>query len=234
MSSSAIGLGNDDIKDGVDEELEDSPPDEIIDDDVELPGFDEFRLQKVRQLQSDDESQQIKRFVKGKETPPGKTEALAASHAVKHYLRHRSWSRVTPQDVLIRRWVDSRGVVTDLIVVGQDEFKSLVEDTHSNPISSHHHFGVRKTFIVMNQTYFAFQGRLIVKQVIARCPTFVLNNYPKNSAERGGNQIVSAPMKPDAPIWPDLFPVSAVWRPVGAGMFLFTAISIDVLSFREF
>ena len=191
VSSCAIGLDDDEIEDGVDEELEDSPPDEVIDDDVELPKFDEFRLKKVKELQRDDESQQIKRFVKGEETPPGKTEALVASHAVKHYLRHRSWFRVTPQDVLIRRWVDSRGAVTDLIVVGEDEFKTLVKDTHSNPISSHRHFGVRKTFTAMNQVYFAFRGRLILKQVIAQCATCALNNYPKNAKECEGNQIVS-------------------------------------------
>merc|ERR1711951_190399 len=86
---------------------------------VDLPVYDEENLEKVKQLQDDEELRHCIRFLKGEEEMPNKIEALNLPNNIKKFLFHVSNFKMTNQGVLIRLWTHENGKIKPLVVVGQ-------------------------------------------------------------------------------------------------------------------
>ena len=194
ISCGAVGLDDEAIDQGIVDELFDVPVDGAVGADKPLLNFDDFRLVRVRELQSDDDDiALIKGYISGQLPKPDKTEVLLSSKAVKHYFRNESSFRLTDQGILTRLWLMKDGSVNDLIVVGKSKYEEMVRDAHFNPQSDTRHFGKRKTFANVNKVYFGFSGREVTAGVVATCASCRLNNHTRSSAEVAGNQISLAP-----------------------------------------
>ena len=193
-TAAAFGLTDDDVDEGVDELIVDSPIDEDLLASATLPSFDWEELQEVLKLQTNDKNiKTITEFVTAEKASPEKTEALALPLPVQQFLRHRSNFKLSSQGVLFRLWIGKHGQIETLIVVGEDQFKELVKHTHSSSSSTLRHIGKRKTFEAINNRYFAFGGRKIVQKIVASCPNCALNRFHQTRAEKTGNQISLEP-----------------------------------------
>ena len=193
-SVAAFGLTDEEIEEGVDEQLEETPPDDDICARVELEKFAGTRLESVKNLQENDETiTTIKEYIVKELTAPGKTEALALPVPIQQFFRHRSMFKINPQGILIRLWPSGDGQIEQLIVVGEEKYKALVKDIHNKLNSPQKHAGQRRTFQALNKRYFAFGARRMVNKIITTCPTCKLNSYPRTNPEKYGNQITTEP-----------------------------------------
>ena len=190
----AFGLTDEEVESGIDEVLEEVPPDEDIFADTELQEFENERLREVLNLQRSDETiDAIKKYLKEEIPWPEKTEAFILSIPLQQFLRHRSFYRLTKQGVLLRLWPMENGKIDQLVVVGERQYKGLVEETHKKESSSHQHAGQRRTFTALSKRYFAFGGRKHVNKIVAMCATCKLNSNRRTNPEKSGNQIEVEP-----------------------------------------
>ena len=163
-------------------------------DEVSLPSFDWETLREELRLQENDETiAMIIDYIVNDRPSPDKTAALGFSLQFQQFLRHRSLFRLSLQRVLFRLWVRPDGLTDRLIVVGQERFVELVNETHRSPASPLRHLGIRKTFNALSSTYFAFGGRRAVLKIVSQCGNCALNRFHASRAERTGNQISLAP-----------------------------------------
>ena len=192
--AAAFGLNDEDVEAGIDELLEDAPLDEDVFETTKLPTFDWEDLQGILKLQSNDKIiETITEFVSTGKPSPDKTAALALPLPIQQFLRHRSNFKLSQQNVLYRLWLHKDGTFEQLIVVGEQQFKDLVKQTHTAPTSTLKHLGKRKTFAALNAKYFAFKGRHHVQKIVAACPNCALNRFHQTRPEKTGNQISLEP-----------------------------------------
>ena len=188
----AISLDDDEIDAG-----RNDADDDEIDDVVEscaLPTFAPDALLHVELLQRGDETlDEIRLYLNGEKEIPSKNAAMLLSVKLQNFLRHASLFRISPQSVLFRVWTAKDGAVKPLIVVGAEKFKELVAETHAfttTAAAQTAHLGMRKTFEILSQSYFCFEGRKITNFIVSRCEICRLNNFPSTRAERDGSHIV--------------------------------------------
>ncbi len=101
--------------------------------------------------------------------------------------------RLTPQSVLMRIWTAADGSVKPLIMVGAERFKELVNEVHAFSTTSAGqtgHLGMRKSFKILSESYFCFNGRRISNDIISGCEICRLNNFPAARPEKHGSHIV--------------------------------------------
>ena len=177
---------------GVDEPLQPMPP----------PTFSTDDLTAILEMQSEDqEIETVKRMIRENERPD-KHESVLLPVNIQSFLRNRSNFALSPQNVLLRNWIGETGEVRPLLVVGSVAFDKLIEAVHSRgvpttnnasapplPSSGMSHIGIRKSFQILSEFYFAFNGRRKVHQVITACEVCRMNNPPRGSRDRPGTQI---------------------------------------------
>ena len=188
----ALGLDDDELEEG----LQDTEGDLPLDDNacaIDLPTYDEHRLERVKALQGNDEIKKMITIIKNDEASPSKAEALGMNDTMKKFYHQRSTFRVTAQNILIRCWLEKNNTVTPLIVVANEDYKKLVHECHSGESSLNRHFGQSKTLTVLSKRYFTFGARKIIQKIISGCEICRLNQYPRTNAETQGNQIATRP-----------------------------------------
>ena len=113
----AIELSDEDIEEGMVEEVEEGEVDDRCLEGVLLPTFDDEKRLYLLDLQDDDDIRRCKGMLEDEEMLPDKLSVLQESWSVQQFLRHRSLFRLTSQNILIRIWVEPDGRMTQLIVV---------------------------------------------------------------------------------------------------------------------
>ena len=157
--------------------------------DVELPVFDDDRLQRIQSLQDDETLRECQDLLKEDAQLPTKLGALAKSINIRSFLRHRSLFHNSPQGVLMRLWTTPKEEVIKLIVVGDEGFERLLihKFDPSRP-SLIAHLGMRKTMTSLSSRFYAF-GMKRVNAFVNKCSDCKLNNPPNVRREKDGNQL---------------------------------------------
>ena len=173
------------------EEVEEGEVDDGCLEGVPLPTFDEEKKLYLLDLQDDDDIRRCKSMLTGELMLPDKLSVLQEPWSVQQFLRHRSLFRLTPQDILIRIWVEPDGRRTQLIVVGKEKMDKLIDKVHnfSESMSALSHVGRRKTFDTLSKSYYGFGMRRQVNDKIAVCGPCNLNEFKRTSAEKTGNHV---------------------------------------------
>ena len=192
----AVGIDDDDIEAGRNNDEEDEIDDALIGG-CALPSFSPEALGEVENLQSGDVTlNEIRLYLGGEKEIPSKNEAMLLPKQIQSFLRNMTLFRISPQSVLMRIWTAKDETVTPLIAVAEEKFKMLVNQTHgftTNSASQTGHLGMRKTFQILSERYFCFGGRKISNNIISGCEICRLNNYPATRAEKDGSHIVYEP-----------------------------------------
>ena len=90
------------------------------------------------------------------------------------------------------------GTAKFLICVGESQIRRLIDEIHTfrpgmmNDLS---HAGRRKTFAAISQTYYAFQLRKTVNEIVAKCPVCRLNNVTITHRNDSGFTLPNRPME---------------------------------------
>ena len=185
ITCGTVGLDDKAIDQGVVDERFDIPVENAVGANSPFLNFDNFRLVRVQQLQSDDDDiTLIKGFISGQIPKPDKTEVLLSSNSVRHYFRNESSFRLTDQGILTRLWLMKDVSVNDLIVVGKSKYEEFVKDAHFNPQSDTRHFGKRKTFANVNKIIFGISCREVTAGIVPSCASCCLNNHVRTKALR--------------------------------------------------
>ena len=191
----AFGLNDERIEGGEEEDEIDEPigEDATAAAETELESFDWRQMREMHDLQKDKVIQEIIDFIENEKELPTKSESAGKSIEMQQFYRHRSCFKLSKQKILFRIWIKSDGTTDSLIVVGREQFEKIVHENHHDQKSSMRHVGSRKTFKALTRRYFAFGARAIVNKNVAKCAVCRLNNYPRGSAAKDGNQLSLEP-----------------------------------------
>ena len=193
----ALEIDDEDLRHGRAEEEEEGEVDENTLKNMSMPIFEKEELARIHELQRDMDLYQCRDILMDNyPQKPTKLSALACRWQVQKFIRHRSLFCWSPQSVLFRLWTYPHQPAKLLICVGQEQMKKLVEDVHTyKPDGANQlcHLGKRKTMKALSSTYYAFNLRQIVHEVVSTCGNCRLNNHVRTNPEDQGNQIRTEP-----------------------------------------
>ena len=200
ISVAAVDLDDQELAEGRAEIMEDVPLINDMPSSLALPTYNDQELSRITAMQTNDNNiKYILGYLKGTIVPPGKIEVMAQPSEIRDFIRHRSNFRLNSQNVLMRVWIDRKGNMTPLIVVGTDAFQKLLSETHNfNPGSgrpSIPHLGQNRTFSALSGTFYTFKMREKVAKFVSSCPVCHLDNHLSHGMkEDKGEQISFEPL----------------------------------------
>ena len=168
---------------------------------MDLPRYEDDELERIRGYQRDDETIEFMlKYVKGEIEQPNKMKVLTLSPAIQDCLRHRSSFRVNDQGVLLRIWLDERGDMKPLVMIGERQFDVLLAETHSfDPKKGNRtnisHQGINRSFSCLKQVFYLPKMKKKIVKFITSCAECQLNNHVNQAkADPDGSHISFEPL----------------------------------------